>query len=423
LRVLHVLHSSHPDVTGSSIRSRYIVETQARLGLTPLVATSPFQRPADAALARGVERFGGIPYYRCFAPKYDQRFMVARKSLATRARKLTALASFVPFVRRIARDNDVQIIHGHSIFFSGLAAALAARALGIPSIYEVRSLIEDTLVLEGGASERSPIYRAYRLCDNMALRVVDHVITISRGLQDDLISRGVDPARITVVPNGVDATGQEVAPPPDEALRGQLELPPEAFVVGYIGTLYTYESLDLAIDAVANLASTCPRLYVLIVGSGTAAESLRDHARKRGVEDRVRFVGRVDHDRIAAYYGLIDLFLLPRRPSRLTNLVTPLKPLEIMARAKPVLASNCGGHRELIEHGENGLLYDAAATDGLTEAIRSLYERTAELADLGRRARDWVTANRSWEQVLQPALRVYADLADASRRRSHKRDG
>lgn len=418
MRVLHVLHTSHPDVTGGSIRSRYVVETQARLGITPLVISSPFQPPADPAQATGVECFGGIPYYRSFAPKYDQRFMVARKSFATRARKLTALAPFVPIVRRVARDNGVQVIHGHNLFFSGLAAALAARSLGLPSIYEVRSLIEDTLVVEGGASVRSPIYAAYRRCDNLALRMVDHVVTISRGLQDDLIARGVDPARITVVPNGVDVAKQGIAPPSDDALRDQLGLPLDAFVLGYIGTLYAYESLDLAIDALADLASETPSLYLLIVGSGTAAESLRAHARRRGVEDRVRFVGRIDHDRIGAYYGVIDLFVLPRRPNRLTNAVTPLKPLEVMARAKTVLASNCGGHRELIVHGQNGFLYDASAANGLTEGISALYERRSELADLGRCARVWVAANRSWEQAVRPMLKVYADLVEAKNHRT-----
>src|SRR6266566_7328480 len=125
LRVLHVLHSGYPDTTGASIRSRYIAETQAALGIEPLVLTSPFQAPVELANAAGVEWLQGIPYYRCFDPRYDDAFMAPGKSLTTRARKLLALLPLARIVRNLARERGVDVIHGHGLFYCGLAAALA----------------------------------------------------------------------------------------------------------------------------------------------------------------------------------------------------------------------------------------------------------------------------------------------------------
>src|SRR6266571_816805 len=179
MRVLHVLHSGYPDTTGASIRSRYIAETQAVLGIEPMVLTSPFQAPVELANANGVEWLRGIPYYRCFDPRYDDTFMAPRKSLVRRARKLAALLPLTRLVRDLARKKSVDVIHGHGLFYCGLAAVLAGRSLGSPSIYEVRSLIEEGLVQEGGASELGVLYRAYRWLDALTIRLATHVVTIS----------------------------------------------------------------------------------------------------------------------------------------------------------------------------------------------------------------------------------------------------
>lgn len=411
MRVLHVLYSAYPDVTGASIRSRYITETQASFGIEPMVLSSPFQPPADPSQAHGVETLNGIRHFRCFDPRYDHRFMVAKKSLAARAKKLTALPGFVREVRRIAKRERVDVIHGHSLFFCGLAAALAGRSLGIPSIYEVRSLIEDGLVEEGGASTRSPLYRAYRILDALSLRLASHVITISAGLRSDLTQRGIPNERITVVGNGADVMAHPPAGPRDPASLVELGFPPDAFVLGYIGTLFAYESLDVLVEAVAMLAPEFPALRALVVGDGPAREALIERARALGVADRIRFTGRIPHDAVALHYATIDLFVLPRRPNRLTDLVTPLKPLEIMARGKPFLASNCGGHRELVVPNENGLVYEPATSAGLSEAIRTLRARDVDLGALGARARRWVAANRSWTAAVQPTVGLYERLA------------
>lgn len=411
-RVLHVLHSAHPDVTGGSVRSRYLVETQAALGVAPAVVSSPFQPPVDPAQAQGVELLNGIRYHRTFDPSYDHAFMAANKSLGVRARKLTATFPFTRRVRAIARQERAQVLHGHSLFYCGLAAALAGRSLGLPSIYEVRSLIEDGLAQEGGTRPGGLLYRAYRTFDWWALRLATHVVVICEGLRGDLIARGIDPQRITVVGNGVDVARQTPAPPRDPALAARLQLPPDAFVLGYIGTLLAYESLDVLVDAMAALRERLPSARAVIVGDGPARAELEARVASLGLDDRVHVVGKVPHDQVGAYYGAVDLFVLPRRPTRLTDAVTPLKPLEIMARAKPVLASDCGGHRELIVDGVNGFLYDARDPAALPAAVERL-ARGDEARRIGAAARGWVGAHRAWTTTVQPSVDLYDRLAGA----------
>lgn len=276
-------------------------------------------------------------------------------------------------------------------------------------------MIEEGLVEEGGASSRSILYHAYRTLDALSVRLATHVVTISEGLRRDLVSRGIAPERLTVVGNGADVTKQTPAPPCDPATLDRLGFPRDAFVLGYIGTLFAYESLDLLLDAAAKLAPELPQLRLLVVGDGPVREALIARAAALGISDRVRFTGVVPHAEVAGYYSAIDLFVVPRRPNRLTDLVTPLKPLEIMARSKPVLASDCGGHRELIVPGENGFLFPAGVPDGLPNAIREMYGRRGELPAFGMRARSWVAEHRSWRAAVQPTVALYERLVAARR--------
>jgi glycosyltransferase involved in cell wall biosynthesis len=417
MTVLHLLWSAPPDVTGASIRSRYLVESQARLGVSPVVLSSPFQAPFDPACARGVERLNGIPYHRCFDSRDHGEFMAAHKPLSQRLGKLVALPAFVRRARRVALDERAQLIHGHSLFFCGLASGLAARSLGMPSLYEVRSLIEEGLVAQGGITTRSPLYRAYRIFEALSLRLATHVTTISEGLRRDLIERGVAPGKITVVGNGVDVERQRPAGPRDARVLERLGFPADALVVGYIGTLFTYESLDLLVDATALLAPTMPSLRVVLVGDGDAARELRGRVERRGLGKVVAFTGRLPHDAVGDYYAAVDLFVLPRRANRLTDLVTPLKPLEIMARGKAILASDCGGHLEIVRDGLNARTFTSGSVDDLAARMRELLARPQELAALGRQAREWVARNRSWDAMVRPVVDCYARLlgrADSS---------
>jgi len=182
-------------------------------------------------------------------------------------------------------------------------------------------------------------------------------------------------------------------------------------VFGFIGSFYHYEGLRFLVSVFGELVRRIPGARLLLVGGGPEESVLADLA--KDLHGSVSLLGRVPHDQIGAYYSVIDVFICPRRSMRITELVTPLKPLEAMAMGKAVLASNVGGHKELIEDGKTGLLF--AADDG-----RDLIERASRLAGepglrqrLGHAARRYVVEERSWSHLVPRYLPVYeAALAD-----------
>jgi glycosyltransferase involved in cell wall biosynthesis len=118
------------------------------------------------------------------------------------------------------------------------------------------------------------------------------------------------------------------------------------------------------------------------------------------MSDRVRFVGRVPHDQVNRYYDLIDVLIYPRLHNRLTDLVTPLKPLEAMALGRLLLASDVGGHRELIRDGETGVLFPAGNPEALAAAVIRLLGSPDRWPALRREARRFVETERSWPKVV-----------------------
>jgi glycosyltransferase involved in cell wall biosynthesis len=182
-------------------------------------------------------------------------------------------------------------------------------------------------------------------------------------------------------------------------------------VIGFGGSFYAYEGLDLLIEAAAILASPHPELRVLLIGGGPQEERLRKLAHERGIAGRVVFTGRVPHGDMPRYYGLIDVLAYPRRRMRLTEVVTPLKPLEAMAMGCLFVASDVGGHRELVRDGETGLLFPADDAGALAHAIAQLMERRTEWPLMRERARRFVESERTWARSVARYADVYHGLA------------
>ena len=169
-------------------------------------------------------------------------------------------------------------------------------------------------------------------------------------------------------------------------------------MLGFIGSFYTYEGLALMIDAMPALLAKDPAIRLLLVGGGQDEEALRRRVMKKRLDGKVVFTGRVSHDQILAYYSLIDICLYPRLPMPLTDLVTPLKPLEAMAAGRIVIASDVGGHRELIGDGETGFLFKAGYLTALVERVQDVLasrERWPQIRANGQA----MAATRSWRTV------------------------
>ena len=291
-------------------------------------------------------------------------------------------------------------------------ALRVAREIGVPVVYEVRAFWEDAAVSNGTGTEGNLKYRLTRTLENRVIKGADQVVTICHGLRDDLLQRGVPGNKITVSPNGVDLGlfGTTAASDPDLA-RG-LGLRPGP-VIGFIGSFYDYEGLDDLIAALPLLREREPDAQVLLVGGGPMEAALRQQAAASPAADAIRFAGRVPHDQVERYYALIDILAFPRKRSRLTDLVTPLKPLEAMAQDQLVAASDVGGHRELITDGITGALFApddpaacAAALAGLLDDRSGWEQRRAAGRDHVAARHDWGTNILRYQDVYQVALSV-----------------
>jgi PEP-CTERM/exosortase A-associated glycosyltransferase len=327
-------------------------------------------------------------------------------------REVRALARRID---QLVTDFRPDILHAHSPLLTALAADGVARRHGLPLIYEIRAFWEDAAVGNGTGTEGNLRYRVIRALETRAARRADAVAVICEGLRADLIARGIDPAKIMVSPNGVDLEMFGTPAPRDDALASELGLD-GAHVIGFIGSFYDYEGLDTLIAAMPDLVARDPAIRLLLVGGGPMAEAWRSLAAASPVADRIHFVGRVPHDQVERYYSLIDVLVYPRRKMRLTDLVTPLKPLEAMAQDRLVAASDIGGHRELIADGVTGTLFAPDDPAALAAAVAGMFADRAGWDERRATARRFVEAERNWSSNIRRYEPVYQRLLDGAAR-------
>jgi PEP-CTERM/exosortase A-associated glycosyltransferase len=400
MRILHVLDHSLPLHSGYTFRTRAILKAQEALGLEVAGVTGA-RHAAQASIEAGAwEEHDGLRFYR------GEGLAPGRPILS----EIREVRAFARAIERAARDFQPDVLHAHSPVLTALAARSAAKRLGLPLIYEIRAFWEDAAVGNGTGREGSLRYRATRALETWAVRRADAVAVICEGLRGDLIARGIAADKIMVSPNGVDLSLFGDPPPPDEALRAKLGLD-GAEVIGFIGSFYDYEGIDDLIAAMPALVAARPDAHLLLVGGGPRADALKAQAEGSPAAGRIRFVGRVPHQEVERYYGLIDLLCYPRKRMRLTDLVTPLKPLEAMAQRRLVAASDIGGHRELIRDGETGTLFapdDPAAIATALAALLADRNGWDARREAGRR---FVERERDWALNARRYLPVYQRVA------------
>ncbi len=393
MKVLHVLDHSLPIGSGYSYRSRSILAAQRRLGLEPVVLTSPKQgSPRD-----GQEIVDGLRHYRTGPAGGRLPFV----------RELALMWKVAARLVDIARREKVEVVHAHSPLLNGLPAVLAGRRLGLPVVYEVRSFWEDAAVSHGSFREGSMRYRISRALDTLVLRRADRVVAICEGIRREVARRGVAAERIAVVPNGVEPEWLIPRARADR-LASQLGIG-QGPVFGYLGSFSFYEGLPFLVEAAPDFLGSSDDGRLLLVGGGRDEAPVRALARKAG--GRVIVMGRVPQEQVPDIYTLLDVLVLPRRRMRLTELVTPLKPLEAMAMSRSVLASDVGGHAELIQDGTTGLLFEAENRDALVTRARALGSDSGLRERLGREARRYVSVDRNWDRLVARYLPVYAGAA------------
>jgi PEP-CTERM/exosortase A-associated glycosyltransferase len=310
----------------------------------------------------------------------------------------------------LCRSWRPDILHAHSPVLNAFPALHVGRKLGIPVVYEIRAFWEDAAVTHGDCREASMRYRISRWAETRALLGAQAVTVICEGLKREIVERGIPESKVSVISNAVDLDSFVPLPSKDENLVQRYGLE-GAVVGGFIGSFYRYEGLDLLIRAVPAVIRRNPNFRLLLVGGGPEEVHLKQLTRELGLGSHVIFTGRVAHSDVPAHYSVVDLFVYPRIASRLTDLVTPLKPLESMAMEKIVVASDIGGHRQLLGSESPAFLVAPGNVDDLAGTILRVAAEREQWCRLGRLGRRYVEQNHIWPKTVAQYEPIYHRLA------------
>ncbi|MDP3907834.1 TIGR04063 family PEP-CTERM/XrtA system glycosyltransferase [Novosphingobium sp.] len=394
-RILHVLDHSLPMHSGYTFRTRAILKAQAAMGLEVRGITGL----RHVAAGPDTEQAEGLTFHRTRGTAGGPPGLREWREVNLLADAIVALAA----------QWRPDLLHAHSPALNGKAALIAGRRLGIPVVYEIRAFWEDAAVSNGTGSEGNLKYRLTRALENHVVAGADAVVTICQGLKDDLVLRGTPADKIMLSSNGVDLDLFGQAAPREAALARDLELG-EGPVIGFIGSFYDYEGLDDLIAAMPALIAREPDAKLLLVGGGPCEAQLRVQAERSPAADAIRFVGRVPHSEVERYYALVDVMAYPRKRSRLTDLVTPLKPLEAMAQGKLVAASDVGGHRELMTDGITATLFPPDDPAACAESLAALLADRAGWDSRRAAGREHVARSHDWAHNVYRYQDVYHRL-------------
>ncbi|WP_181009831.1 glycosyltransferase [Ornithinimicrobium sufpigmenti] len=408
--VLHVVGNVLPFTqTGYTLRTQYTVRAQMRRGIAAVVVGQSGSGDGDE-----MQRYThqGVDYTVLAGP--------SRKHSGLR----TWMRSNMEQLGQLVQELRPSIIHAHSDFLNVYAAHAVGSAYDIPVVYEVRGFWEESWLSRtagrvGGRGWRwdrgEDLPAAYSLrkrAEERARLLPAHVFTLSSVMKGRIVEAAAGKLadeKVSLVPNAVtsaDFPRQER----DRRLAEDLGIPDDALVVGYISSLVEYEGIDTLIDAFKLVqAKTRTELRLLLVGSGNHAQDLREHANAHGVEG-VIFTGGVPHEEVLRYYGLIDVFVVPRRKSTVTELVTPLKPFEAFSTGRAVVLSDVRALREIAQESGAAELFEPGDAASLAEVLTTLIRNPGRREELARKGAEWVRTHRSWERNASIYLETYRRL-------------
>ncbi|WP_417458786.1 TIGR04063 family PEP-CTERM/XrtA system glycosyltransferase [Kordiimonas sp.] len=396
MRILHVLDHSLPKQSGYVFRTMSIVAEQRARGWDPILVTTPRHGAGD----KTHEDIGDWRIYR--TPNNEPAAWTPAGLKEWFEIKTTA-----QHLRGLVEEIKPDILHAHSPVLNFFPAKAAAG--NRPVVYEIRAFWEDAAVDHGTTKEGSLRYRLSRALETRAIKRASHVTTICDGLRQDIIGRGVAPEKITIIPNAVNVDNFPPIEACDEQLKASLGLSGKT-ILGFIGSFYGYEGLTFLIKSFPALKARNPDAALLFVGGGPSEGKMRAAVKDLGLETDVIFTGRVPHEDVRRYYSVADIMVYPRHSMRLTETVTPLKPLEAMALKKLVLASDIGGHRELIENGKTGRLFKADDASDLVEVCSTLINERESWQSYHEAGRHFVENVRNWHASVARYEAIYEKL-------------
>ena len=401
-RVLYIAHQTPvTSSNGYAIRTRGVVEGLTKQGLDVVVMARP-GNPWDGGeaaefptKARTVKRLNDIDYVFVPGPKLDvtpddEYFQSAADAIV-----------------REARLSRPSLIHSASNYLCAIPALIAARRLGIPFVYEVRGLWEESVIARKPLMVGSDLYQIQVKLESLACQEADLVIAITEQVASELRRRGVTNPNIVVAPNAVDPDAL-MPLPKDDAYRIIKRLPEKTPIIGFAGSMVEYEGLDYLIDATRILADRGLKFHVALAGSGVVSASLQARIAELNLGKYVTYLGRVPNVEMPRLMSQFDIMPCPRRSLSVTELVSPLKPLESFSAAKAVLLSDVQPHRDLAgANQERALLFKAGDVEDLADKLQLLIEDPDLRRRLGQTGRLWVLDERNWDNITAQIARSY----------------
>lgn len=293
------------------------------------------------------DEIDGIRYHRLSEPN--------RKRLS----EVDYLCAAIDEWEKVIELERPELVHAASNYVTALPALIASRRKGIPFVYEIRGFWEVTRSSRDPGFVNTPKYRYMELFERIVAMSADHVITITTPMKEELLAWGIPPERISIAYNSVDPE-RFVPKARSRVISARLGIPDGVPVIGYVGSFVDYEGLDDLVDAAALLRESNVEFRMLLVGDGAEFENLKRKVSEYELEDLVILTGRVPHHEVEDYYSLIDIAPFPRKPWKVCELVSPLKPLEAMASEKAVIVSKTRALEEIVSDGVTGLLSQGA---------------------------------------------------------------
>lgn len=313
----------------------------------------------------------------------------AGAAVAREVRALVYAASLRSRLTAVLREFGADVVYERYALLA-TAGGAAARELGIPHLLEVNS----PLSVEQAAHRGLAFAETARGLERALLCRAERVVAVSRALRGWLGEVGVDPARVTILSNGVDPDRFAVGVVARAATRARLGLEDEP-VVGFLGTLKPWHDVESLVRAAGFLSRAGMRLHLLVVGDGPDRHRLEALACAEGIGGSTSFVGAVPHDEVPRYLAAFDA-AVASYDARPGFYFSPLKLFEYLAAGRPVVAADVGDIGHCIRSGRTGLLYPPGNVRALAEALLELLLDPPRAAALGAAGREHVRAHHTW---------------------------
>jgi glycosyltransferase involved in cell wall biosynthesis len=400
-RVLHLVTDALPTTSaGYTIRTHEIALAQRAAGLDPHVATRTGYPVTQGRIdGRRLVVLDGVPYHRLLPWRMPGR----ADTFASRGTELAA---------RLTRQLRPGVLHAASNFANARLALALRERYGLPVVYEVRGFWEDTWLSRYPDNDKlasSELYQRNRELETRCMLAADLVVTLGEAMRDEIVARGVPAEKILIVPNAVSA--EFLRPLPDATtLREELGIKPEEPVVGEVTSLVPHEGIGTLLEATAILRARGVPARALIVGDGPERAALQRQAERAGLAEAAVFPGRVPAAKVRQFHALLDVFVVPRTPDRVCQLVTPLKPVEAMASGLCVVTSEVKALTEIVKHDVTGMQTVPQDPVSLADCLEGLLYSPDIRRKLGDNAREWVARDRTWAHNAVRYRDAYARL-------------